>query len=56
MDIPFQNVVITDIDGHLPAHELCAAALRHIKQGGGYIQIPHDPVPVNESLILFSSL
>ena len=47
-DIPFQNVVITDIDGHAPPHELRAAALRHIKKGGGYIQIPHDPTPVNE--------
>jgi len=47
-EIPFQNVVITDIDGHVPPHELRAAALRHVKQGGGYIQIPHDPTPVNE--------
>ena len=46
--IPFQNVVITDVDGHAPSHELRAAALRHIKHGGGYIQIPHDPTPVNE--------
>jgi len=47
-DIPFQNVIITDVDGHAPPHELRAAALRHVKQGGGYIQIPHDPTPVNE--------
>lgn len=47
-DIPFQNVIITDVDGHAPSHELRAAALRHIKKGGGYIQIPHDPTPVNE--------
>ena len=47
-EIQFQNVVITDIDGHAPPHELRAAALRHVKQGGGYIQIPHDPTPVNE--------
>ena len=47
-EIPFQNVVITDVDGHAPSHELRAAALRHVKQGGGYIQIPHDPTPVNE--------
>jgi hypothetical protein len=38
--ISFQNVVITDVD---------AAALRHIKnKSGGYIEIPHDPTPVNE--------
>ena len=47
-DIPFQNIIITDVDGHAPPHELRAAALRHVKQGGGYIQIPHDPTPVNE--------
>ena len=47
-DVPFQNVVITDVTGHSPAHELQAAAFRHVKQGGGYIQIPHDSTPVNE--------
>ncbi len=46
--IPFQNIVITDIDGHSPSHELRAAALCHIKHGSGYLQIPHDPKPVNE--------
>ena len=46
---PFENVVITDVDVHAPAHELRAAALRHIKEKGkGYIQVPHDPQPVNE--------
>jgi hypothetical protein len=48
-DIPFQNIVITDVDGHAPSHELRAAAVRHVKRkGGGYIQVPHDPEPVNE--------
>jgi hypothetical protein len=47
--IPFQNVVITDVDGQAPVNELRAAALRHIKKkGGGYIEIPHDREPVNE--------
>ena len=46
--LPFENVVITDIDGHAPPNELRAAALRHIKRGGGYIQIPHEAKPVNE--------
>ena len=45
----FENVVITDVDGHASSNELRAAAIRHIKnKGGGYLQIPHDPVPVNE--------
>lgn len=50
-DMPFQNVVITDVDAHAPPHELRAAALRHIKEKGkGFIQVPHDPHPVNEFL------
>ena len=49
MQVPFQNVVITDIDGHAPPNELQAAAVQHIKKkGGAYVQIPHDPEPVNE--------
>jgi hypothetical protein len=49
-EIPFQNVVITDVVGHAPSNELCAATIRHVKKkkGGAYIQIPHDPQPVNE--------
>jgi hypothetical protein len=47
--IPFQNVVVTDVEGTAPANELRAAAVRHIKKkGGGYIEINHDPTPVNE--------
>jgi hypothetical protein len=47
--VPFQNVVITDVDGHAPSNELRAAAVRHVKKkGGGYVEIPHDPEPVNE--------
>ncbi|KAG1792597.1 uncharacterized protein HD556DRAFT_1215361, partial [Suillus plorans] len=31
------------------SNELRAAALRHVKQhGGGYVEIPHGPAPVNE--------
>lgn len=38
----FQHVVVTDVDGNAPAHELRAAALRHVKEkGGGFIQVPH---------------
>jgi len=48
-DTLFQNVVITDVDAHAPSNELRAAAIRHVKKkGGGYLEIPHDPVPVNE--------
>jgi hypothetical protein len=47
-DSPFQSVVITDVDGHAPANELRAAAVRHMKRRGGYVEIPHGPQPVNE--------
>ena len=46
--IEFSNVVITDVDAHAPANDLKAAALRHFKQGGGFLAVPHEPVPVNE--------
>ena len=48
VELPFQKIVIADVDGNAPANELRAAALRHVKGGRGYIQIPHDPTPVNE--------
>ncbi|KAG1797583.1 hypothetical protein EV424DRAFT_1475081 [Suillus variegatus] len=45
----FQHVVVTDVDGQAPGHELRAAALRHVKQkSGGYVQIPHGSSPMNE--------
>lgn len=48
-EIPFQNVVITDVDGHASSNELHAVAVRHVKQrGGGYLQISHERNPVNE--------
>jgi hypothetical protein len=47
--IPYQNVVITDVDGSALANELCAAAIRHIeKKGGGFTEFNHDPVPIND--------
>ncbi|KAF9011106.1 hypothetical protein BDQ17DRAFT_1171334, partial [Cyathus striatus] len=45
----FESVVITDVDANAPSHELRAAALRHFKQrGNSYLQLPHDPKPINE--------
>ncbi|KAJ7039433.1 hypothetical protein C8F04DRAFT_899339, partial [Mycena alexandri] len=47
--IPFQSVVVTDVDGNAPSDELRAAAVRHLqKPGSNYIEIPHDPNPANE--------
>lgn len=45
----FSKVVVTDVDGHAPAKELWAAAVRHVKEkGGAYVEVPHGPCPVNE--------
>ena len=47
-NVQFESVVITDVDARAPAYQLKAAALRHAKRGGSFIQVPHDPNPVNE--------
>jgi hypothetical protein len=47
-NVQFESVIITDVNAHAPAHQLKAAALRHAKRGGSFIQVPHDPNPVNE--------
>lgn len=45
----FDSVVIADVNGRASSNELRAAAIRHIKsKGGGYVEVPHDPSPVNE--------
>ena len=46
--VQFESVLITDIDANAPSYQLKTAALRHAKRGGSFIQIPHDPNPVNE--------
>lgn len=48
-EIPLHSIVITDVDSHASSNQLRAAAVRHMKQkGGGYLQISHEPNPVNE--------
>ncbi|KAJ6452174.1 hypothetical protein C8R47DRAFT_959161, partial [Mycena vitilis] len=48
-EIPFQSVVVANVDGNAPSRELRSAALKHMnKPGSNYIEIPHDPKPVNE--------
>ncbi|KAJ3878160.1 hypothetical protein F5879DRAFT_1074400, partial [Lentinula edodes] len=44
----FESVVIADVDGNATVNELRAAAMRHIKKGGSYVEIPHGASPVNE--------
>lgn len=48
-EVPFQNVVISDVAGTATANKLRAAAFRHMKkQGKGYIQIARESAAVNE--------
>ncbi|KAJ7597818.1 hypothetical protein C8J56DRAFT_773858 [Mycena floridula] len=47
--VTFQNVVITDVQGDASYNQLRSAAVRHVKNKlGGYVQVAHDPEPVNE--------
>ncbi|PBK87942.1 hypothetical protein ARMGADRAFT_871265, partial [Armillaria gallica] len=48
-EVVFENVVITDVDAGASSNNLRAAAVRHIKRkGGSYMELPHDPEPVEE--------
>lgn len=44
----FESLVITDVDGCLPADKLRAATLRHFRREGGYLDVPHDRSAENE--------
>ncbi|KAF8557056.1 hypothetical protein OG21DRAFT_1368781, partial [Imleria badia] len=45
----FETVVVANVDPTAPSHVLRAAALEHVmKQGKGYIQIPHSQRPVGD--------
>lgn len=45
----FESMVIADVDGHTPASQLSAAAVRHtIIRGKPFIQISHGAKPVNK--------
>ncbi|KAJ6562049.1 hypothetical protein B0H19DRAFT_870868, partial [Mycena capillaripes] len=47
--IPFDSVVVTDVEGHATPNELRKAAIEHLKMpGNNYIGIPHEGNPVNE--------
>ncbi|KAJ7438277.1 hypothetical protein B0H11DRAFT_2358704, partial [Mycena galericulata] len=47
--VPFQTVVVADVDGNAPSHILRSAAMSHMrKPGSNYVEIPHDPLPANE--------
>ncbi|RDB20445.1 hypothetical protein Hypma_012444 [Hypsizygus marmoreus] len=47
-DMIFHNVVIADVNGHASSNELRAAAVRHVKKGKGYVELPRGCQPANE--------
>lgn len=45
----FEKAVVADVDmTNLTSGEMYLAALRHLKRGGGFVQIPHAPDACNE--------
>ena len=47
--IPFEKLIIADVEGHVNSNELRLAALKHIqKKEGSFLTIPHGPNPENE--------
>ncbi|KDQ13896.1 hypothetical protein BOTBODRAFT_55879 [Botryobasidium botryosum FD-172 SS1] len=47
-DSEFESVVVTDVNGNASSHDMRAAAVRHIKNGGSYLSMPHGQMPANE--------
>ncbi|KDQ09699.1 hypothetical protein BOTBODRAFT_116812, partial [Botryobasidium botryosum FD-172 SS1] len=47
-DSEFESVVVTDVNGNASSHDLRAAAVHHIKNGGSYLSMPHGQTPANE--------
>ncbi|KAJ6557440.1 hypothetical protein B0H19DRAFT_872942, partial [Mycena capillaripes] len=47
--IPFESVVVMDVEGHASSNELRQAAIKHMNMpGNNYLGIPHEKHPVNE--------
>lgn len=45
----FENAVVTDLEGRdLSSASMVKAALRHLKTGGGFVEMPHGSNPANE--------
>jgi hypothetical protein len=45
----FKSVIVSDIEGHdVSTNKMSAAALRHLRKGGGFVEIQHDPELANE--------
>lgn len=46
--IPFENLVISDLDDASTPQELRSAALRHLQSGKGFFMYGHSPTPESE--------
>ncbi|KAJ7681093.1 hypothetical protein B0H17DRAFT_901493, partial [Mycena rosella] len=47
--IPFESVMVANVEGHTSSNELRKAAIDHMKlPGSNYVGIPHNHNPVNE--------
>ncbi len=45
----FRSAIVSDLEGRdVTRKEMSAAALNHLKKGGGFVQIPHGPSPSDE--------
>lgn len=45
----FASVVVADVDGRdMKSSQMAAAALRHLRSGNGFVQVPHGPDPSSE--------
>lgn len=48
-NIPFESVLIADVDPKASANELCAATIQHFRDvNKSYPEMPHDPAAENE--------
>lgn len=45
----FEHVVVNDLEGHnVSSNEMATEALKHLKKGGGFVEIQHGSHPLNE--------
>ena len=48
-EIPFERLVISDVEGHITSGDLQLAAINHVRKNhGAFLTVPHGGVPENE--------
>ena len=48
-EIPFERLVISDVEGHITSGDLRLAAVNHVRKNhGSFLTVPHGSVPENE--------